>query len=100
MADEAVDDEESIGILMLVAPLHHPVVGHDLLETLVSDAAFEADEGLCFICCPILKKFSIINSGSNLFSFTVLCCDERATDDIRCINSWQFSTVAHSVFHG
>ena len=88
MTNETVDDEEAISVLVFVAPLHHPVVGHDLLETLVSNAAFEADERLGFVCCPILKEFGAIDPGSDLFSFTVLGCDERTTNDIRCVNGW------------
>ena len=88
MADEAVDDEEPIGVLVLITPLQHPVVCHDLLKALVPNAAFEVDEGLGFICCSILKEFRIINPGSNLFSFAVLSGDERTTDDIRCVDGW------------
>ena len=88
MTNETVDDEETISILVLIAPLHHYVVGHDLLEALVSNVAFEADKRLGFVCCPTLEKFGTVNPGSNLFSFTVLGCDERSTNDIRNVDGW------------
>ena len=46
MADEAVDDEEPIGVLVLITPLQHLVVCHDLLKALIPNAAFETDDGL------------------------------------------------------
>ena len=100
MTDEAVDDEEAIGVLVLIAPLQHPVVCHDLFEALVPNAAFETDERLGFVCCLILKEFGIIDPGSNLFSFTVLGCDERTTNDVGCVDGWWFSAIAHSILHG
>ena len=86
MTNKAVDDEESIGILVLITPLQHSVVCHDLIEALVSNAALETDERFGFIRCPILQELSIINPGSNLFSFTVLGCDEGTADDIGYVN--------------
>ena len=88
MTNEAVDDKETVSILVLIAPLQHSVVCHDLLETLVSNATFEANERLGFICSSILEELSTIDPGSNLFSLTILGCDERSANDIRCVNGW------------
>ena len=100
MTNETVDDKETISILVLIAPLHHSVAGHDLFKMLVSNATFETNERLSFVCCPILKKFGIINPGSDLFPFTVLGCDECLTNDIRNVDGWWLSAVAHSILHG
>ena len=80
MTNETVNDTETISVLVLIAPLHHSVVGHDLLKVFVSNTAFETDEGLSFICCLVLKEFNTVNPGANLFSFTVLGCDECLTN--------------------
>ena len=88
MTNDTVDDEETISILVLVASLHHSVVGHDFLETLVSNMTFETDKRLSFVCRSILKEFGTVNPGVNLFSFAVLGCDERTTNDIKCVNGW------------
>ena len=100
MTNETVDNEETIGVLVLITPLQHLVACHDLLQALVTNAAFETDERLGFVCCSILTEFSTVNPGSNLFSFTVLGCDERATNDIRCVDGWWLSTIAHRILHG
>ena len=88
MTNEAVDDTETIGVLVLITPLQHQVACNDLLETLVTNAAFEADKRLGFVCRSILKEFSTVNPGSNLFSLTVLGCDKNSANDVGCVDGW------------
>ena len=86
MTNEAVDDKETVSILMLITPLQHSVVCHDLLETLVSDATLEANKRLGFICSSILEEFGTVDPGTNLFSLTILGCDERSANDVGHVN--------------
>ena len=58
MSNDAVDDEESVGSLMLITPLQHSVVRHDLIKSFVSNTAFILKKGLCFVCSPVLEEFS------------------------------------------
>ena len=99
MANDTVNDEETVSFLVLITPLYHSVVRHDFLKTLVSNTTFEADKRLSFICCAVLKEFSAINPSANLLSLAVLCCDERTINDVGNVNGWCLSSVACSILH-
>ena len=46
--------EELSFVLVLIAPLQHPVVGEDLLKALIANSALESKEGFHFVSCALL----------------------------------------------
>ena len=81
VTDNAVDDEETIGSLVLVTPLEHAIICHDFVESLVTNLAFESYQPLGCIGSPFPKEFCILDLCADLFSFFIFRSDEGSADD-------------------
>ena len=73
--------EEFTLVFVVVAPLEHAIVGHDLLKAFISNTALEFEERFHFVSSALLWKFCALNLGANLLSFMVGCCDEGSSQD-------------------
>ena len=54
MPDDGDKMEEFAFVFVMVAPLEHPIVGHDLLKAFFPNTALELEEGFHFISSALL----------------------------------------------
>ena len=82
MPNDGNKTEEFALVFVMVAPLEHPIVGHDLLKAFFSNTTFELEEGLHFISSVSLWELGTLNLCTNLLSFVIGCRDEGPPQDV------------------